>query len=128
MKDTPQNDRSEYVNTGFRDGDRREGFGDDGGTGVGRPDGAGSNHSRRDPNAGMQAAGNSGDARVAPHDTQGPPRPGQAGTNTSPVADGIEGSEADEGEQGQQQSRVRAASEGITPAPAAGDERRIDDL
>jgi hypothetical protein len=123
MKDTPQNDKSEYVDTGFRDGDAREGFGDDGGTRVGRPDGTGSDHSPQDPNASHQA----GDARVAPHDTQGPPRPGQAGTNTSPVADGIEGSETDAGP-GDQQSRVQAASEGITPAPAAGDDRAVYDL
>ena len=127
MKDTPQNDKSEYVATGFRDGDARAGFGDDAGTRVGRPDGAGSNRSPRDPNAGQSAGAGSGEARVAPHDTQGQPRPGQAGTNTSPVADGIEGSEVDDA-QGQQQSRVQAASEGITPDPAAGDERRIDDL
>jgi hypothetical protein len=125
MKDTPQNDKSEYVNTGFRDGDAREGFGDDGGTRVGRPDGAGSNHSDADPNAGQHAGG----ARLAPHDTQGPPRPGQAGTNTSPVADGIEGSEVDDdAPQGQQQSRVQAASEGVNPGPAAGDDRSVYDL
>lgn len=128
MRDTPQNDKSEYVDTGFRDGDAREGFGDDAGTRVGRPDGAGSNSSARDPNSGQRAGSAAGQARVAPHDTQGPPRPGQAGTNTSPVADGIEGGEVDDAGQGQQQSRVQAASEGITPAPAAGDERRIDDL
>ncbi len=123
MKDTPQNDKSEYVNTGFRDGDAREGFGDDGGTRVGRPDGTGSDHSPQDPNAGRQA----GQARLAPHDTEGPPRPGQAGTNTSPVADGIEGSEVDDAP-GPQQSRVQAASEGVNPEPAAGDERRVFDL
>jgi hypothetical protein len=123
MKDTPQNDKSEYVNTGFRDGDAREGFGDDGGTRVGRPDGAGSNSSARDPNAGQHA----GDAKLAPHDTQGPPRPGQAGTNTSPVADGIEGSETTE-EQGSQQSRVQAASESVNPPPAAGDDRAVYNL
>jgi hypothetical protein len=124
MKDTPQNDKSEYVNTGFRDEDAREGFGDDGGTRVGRPDGAGSDHSPQDPNAGQRA----GQAHLAPHDTQGPPRPGQAGTNTSPVADGIEGSEVDDAGQGEQQSRVQAASEGVNPEPAAGDERRVFDL
>ena len=123
MKDTPQNDRSEYVNTGFRDGDAREGFGDDGGTRVGRPDGEGSNSSPADPNRGQHA----GEAQVAPHDTQGPPRPGQAGTNTSPVADGIEGSEVDDA-QGQQQSRVQAASERVNPEPAAGDDRSVFDL
>lgn len=123
MKDTPQNDSNEYVNTGLRDGDARAGFGDDGGTRVGRPDGAGSNHSAADPNAARHA----GDARVAPHDTEGPPRPGQPGTNTSPVPDGVEGSEVDD-TQGQQQSRVQAASEGITPGPAVGDDRSVYDL
>ena len=123
MKDTPQNDKSEYVNTGFRDEDAREGFGDDGGTRVGRPDGAGSDRSPQDPNGGAHA----GKAQVAPHDTQGPPRPGQAGTNTEPVADGIEGSETDD-DQGQQQSRVQAASEGVNPGPAAGDDRSVYDL
>lgn len=123
MKDTPQNDKSEYTDTGFRDGDAREGFGDDGGTRVGRPDGAGSNASPHDPNRGGQQA------RVAPHDVSGPPRPGQAGTNTSPVAGGIEGSELDgESGQGQQQSRVQAASEGINESHAAGDDRRVDEL
>ena len=127
MKDTPQNDKSEYTNTGFRDGDTREGFGDDGGTRVGRPDGAGSNSSPQDPNGGRQQAG--GQARVAPHDVSGPPVPGQAGTNTGPVADGIEGSELDGNPgQGDQQSRVRAASEGLNESRAAGDDRRIDDL
>jgi hypothetical protein len=120
MKDTPQNDKSEYVNTGFRDDDRREGFGDDGGTRVGRPDGAGSNSSPADPNGDQRA-------HRAPHDAQGAPAPGQAGTNTSPVAGGIEGSEVD-AEQGSQQSRVQAASEGVNPAPAAGDERAVYDL
>lgn len=126
MKDTPENDRSEYTDTGFRDGDARAGFGDDGGTRVGRPDGAGSNASAQDPNGGQHAGGQ---ARVAPHDVSGPPRPGQAGTNTGPVADGIEGSELDgDDTPGQQQSRVRAASEGINEGRAAGDDRRVDDL
>lgn len=126
MKNTPENDRSEYTDTGMRDGDRREGFGDDAGTRVGRPDGAGSNASPADPNHGGQQAGG---ARVAPHDVSGPPIPGQAGTNTGPVADGIEGSEVDgDDAQGQQQRRVQAASEGISEGPAAGDARRVDDL
>lgn len=121
MKDTPENDKSEYTNTGFRDGDAREGFGDDGGTRVGRPDGAGSNASSQDPNR-------VGQAHLAPHDASGPQRPGQAGTNNGPVADGIEGSQLDGDAQGEQQSRVQAASEGVNPAPAAGDERRVFDL
>jgi hypothetical protein len=128
MKDTPQNDSSEYTNTGFRDGDARAGFGDDAGTRVGRPDGAGSNASAADPNA--RQAGGAGQAHVAPHDAEGPPHPGQAGTNNSPVAGGIEGSELDGSDagQGQQQSRLQAASQGVNEGPAAGDERRVDDL
>ena len=121
MHDTPENDKSEYTDTGFRDGDARQGFGDDGGTRVGRPDGAGSNASTADPNGG---------ARVAPRDAQGGHQiPGQAGTNTTPVPDGIEGSEIDgASEQGSQQSRVQAAAEGLTPGPAAGDDRPTFDL
>ncbi|HEY0776823.1 MAG TPA: hypothetical protein VGD56_02540 [Gemmatirosa sp.] len=121
MHDTPENDKSEYTDTGFRDGDARQGFGDDGGTRVGRPDGVGSNAS------GQQAAGG---ARPAPRDAQGGHQvPGQPGTNTTPVPDGIEGSEigADDA-QGQQQSRVQAAAEGITPGPVVGDDRTTFDL
>ena len=96
--DRDQNDRSEYTNTGFRDPDGREGFGDDKGTRVGRPDGAES-------------------AQRAPLDAQGggsQSAPGQPGTNTASVADGIEGSiQDDESTEGPQQSRVRAASEGV---------------
>ena len=125
MKDTPENDRSEYTDTGFRDGDRREDFGDDGGTRVGRPDGAGSNASPEDPNS----AGQHGPARPAPYDAQGGHQiPGQAGTNTTPVADGLEGSDMSEAPQGQQQSRVQAAAEGLTPGPAAGDNRATYDV
>ncbi|GJG86490.1 hypothetical protein tb265_16710 [Gemmatimonadetes bacterium T265] len=114
MKDTPENDRSEYTDTGFRDGDARQGFGDDGGTRVGRPDGVGSNASA---------------ARPAPYDGQGGHQiPGQPGTNTTPVPDGIEGSEIEDMEQGQQQSRVQDAAKGITPGPAAGDDRPTYDL
>lgn len=126
MKDTPENDKSQYTNTGFRDGDARQGFGDDGGTRVGRPDGAGSNASPADPNAGGQP----GAAHTAPYDAQGGKQiPGQAGTNTTPVPDGIEGSEVgDDATQGQQQSRLQAAAEGITPGPAVGDDRPTYDL
>ena len=121
MKDTPQNDRSEYTDTGFRDGDRREGFGDDGGTRVGRPDGAGSNASSRDPSH--------GGAHPAPYDAQGGRQtPGRPGTNTTPVPDGIEGAGASDDAQGQQQSRVQASAEGLTPGPAAGDDRTTYDL
>ena len=116
MKDTPKNDKSEYTDTGFRDGDAREGFGDDGGTRVGRPDGAGSNASAAQP---------------APFDGQGGHQvPGQPGTNTTPVPDGIEGSDvgATGAAQGQQQSRVQDAAQGITPGPAVGDDRPSYDL
>lgn len=125
MQGTPENDKSEYTDTGFRDGDARQGFGDDGGTRVGRPDGAGSNASPQDPNAGQPGA-----ARVAPYDAQGGHHiPGQAGTNTTPVPDGIEGSdlEANAGE-GPQQARVQDAALGITPGPAAGDDRPTYDV
>ena len=113
MTDTPENDKSEYTDTGFRDGDARQGFGDDGGTRVGRPDGAGSNTSEAQP---------------APYDAQGGHHiPGEAGTNTTPVPDGLEGSDVDAA-QGQQQSRVQDAAQGITPGPAAGDDRPAFDL
>ncbi len=125
MKDTPENDKSEYTDTGLRDGDARQGFGDDGGTRVGRPDGGGSNASPADPNADRQH----GSARTAPLDAQGGRHiPGQAGTNTSPVPDGIEGSEIGDEEQGQQQSRIQDAAAGIRPGPAAGGNRPTFDL
>lgn len=111
-------DRSEYANTGMRDEDGRDGFGDDMGTRVGRPDGA----------------------REAPRDASpGASRPGQAGTNDDAVAGGIEGSIMDRGDgqargaqdrneddAGAEQSRVQAASESVNRP--AGDNRRIDNL
>ncbi len=129
MTNTPENEESEYVHTGMRDADARPGYGDDAGTRVGRPDGAGSDASA-EGHAKTAAA-----ARTAPHDISGPPIPGQAGTNTSPVSDGIEGSQQDgdvssaanEGS-GPQQSRVRAAAEGLNDQQAAGDNRRVDNL
>lgn len=119
--DHASNDRSQYISDGHRQGDAREGFGDDGGTRVGRPDGAGSNAS---------AAGAAGNAREAPHDVSGAPRPGQAGTNAGPVPDGIEGSltDGDEATQGQQQSRVQRSAEGLNQGRAAGDDRPTYDL
>ena len=105
--DPEQNDKSEYLDTGFRDHDPREGFGDDKGARVGRPD----------------------SAHPAPLDASHGQRTGQAGTNTEPVDAGIEGSILDGDEpQGEQQSRVQAASEGVNPGRAAGDERRVFDL
>ena len=111
-------DRSKYTDTGFRGKDGREGFGDDMGTRVGRPDGA---------TEAPREAGSGGS------------RPGQAGTNDSAVADGIEGSimdrDADQarGTQdrdpdavGPEQSRVQAASESVNRP--AGDNRRVDNL
>lgn len=126
MKNTPENDKSEYTDTGFRDGDARRGFGDDGGTRVGRPDGGGSNTSPQNPNAG----GQQGSAHTAPYDAQGGHQiPGQAGTNTTPVPDGIEGSDlVDEAGQGQQQTRVQDAAQGVTPGPAVGDDRATYDV
>jgi hypothetical protein len=98
-------DRSEYTDTGFRGKDGREGFGDDMGTRVGRPDGA----------------------HEAPRDAgSGGNRPGQPGTNADAVDGGIEGSIMDdEGNgEGDEQSRVRGASRaGMDPDPEAGDER-----
>jgi hypothetical protein len=122
MKDTPQNDKSEYVNTGFRDGDARDGLRRRRRHARRRPDGAGSDHSTATRTPAARRRG-----QLAPHDTQGPPRPGQAGTNTDPVDDGIEGSEVGD-DQGQQQSRVQAASEGVNPGKAAGDERSVYDV
>lgn len=107
MRDQHENDRSQYTDTGFRAADGREGFGDDMGTRVGRPDGA----------------------RPAPKDaSKGEnPIPGQAGTNADAVPDGLEGSILDD-DAGPQQSRVRQASEGVDMGRAAGDDRRVDDL
>lgn len=115
-------DKSDYVNDGGRGRDPREGFGDDGGARVGRPDGAGSSSS-----AEGRAAGS---ARRAPLEASpGESRAGQPGTNSDAVADGLEGSILDaDGPQGAQQSRVQAASEGVDEGPAAGDERRVFDL
>lgn len=113
MRDDQQNDKSQYVNDGFRDRDAREGFGDDQGTRVGSPDGA--------------------RAQRAPHDAQrGSPTPGQPGTNTDPVTDGIEGvmtgSESSEGN-GPQQARVQDATRGVDDGgDKAGDDRRVFDL
>jgi hypothetical protein len=111
-------DRSRYTDDGLRGSDAREGFGDDMGTRVGRPDGA----------------------REAPRDAGSPgSRRGQPGTNDDAVADGIEGSimdldagqargsqDRDPDSAGTEQSRVQAASEGVNRP--AGDNRRIDDL
>ena len=118
-------DRSEYSDTGMRGRDGREGFGDDMGTRVGRPDGA------REPS---QALG---------------PNPGQPGTNRDAVPDGIEGSIMDEdagqarGAQerrseddgvhgsGPEQARVQDASrqrQSDEVNRPAGDNRRIDNL
>lgn len=112
--DRDQNDRSEYTNTGFRGPDAREGFGDDKGTRVGRPDGAGSAH--RAP-LDAQAGG----AQTAP---------GQPGTNTAPVSDGIEGSiQADDAGEGAEQARVRSAADAGSDAEREqGDRRPTYDL
>ena len=114
--DREKNAKSEYTDTGFRDRDPREGFGDDGGTRIGRPDGAGS-------------------AQTAPRDAQlGDQVPGQPSTNTDPVSNGIEGALTGDGSEGPQQSRVRAAAEGVESPSPDGSARdgsagsRIDDL
>jgi hypothetical protein len=108
--DKKQNDKSEYLDTGFRDEDGREGFGDDKGTRVGQPDGA--------------------EAKRAPLDSQGGrrPMPGQPGTNADPVSDGIEGAMTGEAESGPQQSRVQDAAKGDDGGDKAGDDRRVFDL
>ena len=103
-------DKRDYAKDGSRGRDDRQGFGDDMGTRVGRPDGE----------------SDASSARPAPRSGSATSAPGQAGTNTEAVADGIEGSIMDD--EGTQQRRVRGASEGMAPEPASGDERRIDDL
>jgi hypothetical protein len=112
--DQQQNDKSQYVNDGFRDGDAREGFGDDKGTRVGRPDGVAANPSE--------------EAQRAPLDAQGGrQQPGQPGTNTDPVTAGIEGA-LTEGS-GPQQARVQDAAAGRDDGgDKAGDDRRVFDL
>ena len=107
--DRDQNDRSEYTNTGFRGHDDREGFGDDKGTRVGRPDGAGSaSRAPRDAQAGGSQSA-----------------PGQPGTNTAPVSDGLEGSiQADQSGEGAEQARVRGAADAGSDAEREqGDDR-----
>ncbi|MDF1505246.1 hypothetical protein [Roseisolibacter sp. H3M3-2] len=84
----------------------RDGYGDDQGTRVGRPDAP---------------------ARPAPRDAQGgDPRDGQAGTNREPVTDGLEGSLTES--RGPQQSRVQDAARGEDGGDKAGDDRRVFDL
>lgn len=109
-KQRKENDRSEYLDTGFRQDDGREGFGDDMGTRVGRPDGA--------------------TAKPAPLDAQGGkrPAPGQPGTNADPVSDGLEGAMTGESGSGPQQSRVQDAASGDDGGDKAGDDRRVFDL
>jgi hypothetical protein len=108
-KQRKENDRTEYLDTGFREGDTREGFGDDMGTRIGRPDGV--------------------EAKRAPLDSQGGrrPEPGQPGTNADPVSDGIEGAMTGEAESGPQQSRVQDAAR-EDGGDKAGDDRRVFDL
>jgi hypothetical protein len=113
--DRQQNDKSQYLNDGFRDRDGREGFGDDMGTRVGRPDGA--REAKRE-------------AKQAPEDAQrGESEAGQPGTNREPVSNGIEGAlTGDEGE-GAEQARVRASTQRPDGSARAGDaDSRIDDL
>jgi phosphoribosyl 1,2-cyclic phosphodiesterase len=109
MRDDQQtNDKSQYLDDGFRDADQREGLGDDQGTRVGRPDGATAQPAPRDAQGGDAAAG-------------------QAGTNREPVTGGLEGSLTESS--GPQQSRVRDAAEGRDDGgDKAGDDRRVFDL
>ena len=108
-------DRSEYTDTGHRGKDARQGFGDDMGTRVGRPDGAAEGEQQ---------------AQSAPRDASRGHQPGQAGTNGDAVADGLEGSIMDGPEQERVQRSSRAGAQGgdVNPDPAAGNERRVDDL
>ena len=108
--DQKKNDKSQYLDDGFRDTDGREGLGDDKGTRVGRPDGAA--------------------AQPAPRDAQaGGGTPGQAGTNTEPVTGGLEGSLTGNEGSGPQQSRVQDAALGQDDGgDKAGDDRRVFDL
>ena len=106
-----------YTDRGHRGEDPREGFGDDMGTRVGRPDGA------------REAS----QAREAPHDASPGQQPGQPGTNSEPVADGIEGSiMSDDAGEGGAQRRVRDASGGknasVNPDKETGNDRRVFDL
>jgi hypothetical protein len=104
-------DKHEYLADGLRKGDGREGFGDDMGTRIGRPD----------------------DAQPAPRDASKKRPDGQAGTNNDAVADGIEGSIMDDdADEGEQQRRVRSATQDanddVNPAPEAGNDRPVFDL
>jgi len=95
---------SRYTNSGHRGEDPRHGFGDDQGTRVGRPDGAGD----------------------APRDTDRDQRAGNPSTNEEAVPDGLEGS-INDGE-GDGQRRIQDASRGDTSADrdAAADRPTYD--
>ena len=116
-------DRSEYSKDGLRGRESREGFGDDMGTRVGRPDGA------RESTSSHGA------------------RPGQPGTNDEAVPDGLEGSimddDADQARGAQERRTEDDGLQGSGPEQArvqdsarksdevnrpAGDNRRVDDL
>lgn len=99
-------DKRDYTDTGMRGRDPREGFGDDMGTRIGRPDGE----------------SDASSARPAPRDASRGSQPGQPGTNADAVADGIEGSIMHEG-----RSDV-TDNDAVNPPPPAGNERRIDNL
>ena len=94
-----------YTDRGHRGEDPRDGFGDDMGTRVGRPDGA----------------------QEAPRDASGAQRPGQPGTNADEVPDGIEGSIMND--EGGEQRRVRGASGDVNADnKGTGRDRPIHDL
>lgn len=103
---------NDYVKDGDRprDADRgREGFGDDQGARVGRPD-----------------EGHPSPARAPLHGEGTGRVPGQPGTNVGGVPDGLEGdigSDDAASRQGSAQSRVQADTE-----PKSGDDRTVHDL
>ncbi len=110
-------DRSDYTDTGMRGQDDREGFGDDMGTRVGRPDGA----------------------KEAPHDATGGTQAGQPGTNRDAVPDGIEGSimdeDADQARGAQERSSEDDGVQGSGPgqsrvqeAARSGDQSESDEV
>lgn len=100
-------DERKYTDTGMRGSDPREGFGDDMGTRIGRPDGE----------------SDASSARPAPRDASRGSTPGQAGTNADAVTDGEEGSIMDRANR-----EGRDDPDAVNPPRAAGDDRRIDDL
>ena len=111
-----------YTDTGNRDEDARTGFGDDMGTRIGRPDGAGERQQEHQASGGAQGA---------PHDANPKQSPGQPSTNDSAVPDGIEGSLTE----GEGQRDVRNATNpghggnpDVNPDREGGKDRKSYDL